>query len=97
MANDSGVVATLISGGIGATVGGILTAAMQLIGRRAESKAAATELIAKAAGSIVDRLERENEDLRAYIELLLAADSTLPHRIDTARPARKKNPEGGNG
>lgn len=61
--HNSGFVA-LITGGLGAAIVGLAGAAMQLVAKRGEARAAAADLIARAAGGMVDRLEHENVELR---------------------------------
>lgn len=79
MSEPSNLLSTLITGGLGATVGGVLTAVIQMFGRRSESRAAAADLITKAAGSMVDRLDRENKALREAVLLLTEVlDEVLP-------------------
>lgn len=68
--SDRGGLATLITGGLAAAIGGVATAAMQLVSRRNEGRAAAAELVSRAAGGLVDRLEKENLELRARIKEL---------------------------
>jgi len=73
------LVGTLVTGGLGATIGGIVTAGIQVMSRRGESKAVAADLVTKAAVSMVDRLDRENKALREAILLLTdVLDEVLP-------------------
>lgn len=60
----------MITTGLAAAIGGVLTAAMQLISGRNQSRAQAAEVITRAAGGVVDRLEHENIELRARIKEL---------------------------
>ena len=71
MAETSSILSTLISGGLGATIGGVVTATIQVFSHRGESKAAAADLITKAAGSMVERFEQENKQLRKAVLLLI--------------------------
>ena len=79
MADGSNVFGVLLSGGLGATIGGILTAAISVFGRRGESRATAAELVTRAAGEMVDRLRSENKSLREAVLLLTdVLDEVLP-------------------
>ena len=79
MSDGSAVLSTLLTGGLGATIGGIVTAVLQAVSHRAESKASAADLVTKAAGNLVDRLDRENKQLREAILLLTdVLDDVLP-------------------
>ena len=73
------IVSALVSGGLGATIGGILTSVIQTMSRRDESRAAAADLVSKAAGSLVARLDKENKALREAVLLLTdVLDDVLP-------------------
>jgi NAD(P)H-hydrate repair Nnr-like enzyme with NAD(P)H-hydrate dehydratase domain len=69
MTDKDGITA-LITGGLGATLGGIITAIVQVVSRRSESRATAADLVTRAASNLVDRLEKENAELRARISRL---------------------------
>ena len=73
MADSHNVLATVLSGGVGATIGGVITAVIQTLSRHGESRATAADLVSKAAGSIVARLEAENQQLRHAVLLLIDA------------------------
>lgn len=73
MSDRSGIV-TAIWTGTAAALGGVVTAALQLVMKRGESRAAAAELVSRAAGGLVDRLEHENLELRARIRELESED-----------------------
>lgn len=74
-----GLVVTLLTGGVGATLGSLLTAVFQVMGHRGESRANAADLVTKAAGAMVDRLDRENRALREAVLLLTdVLDEVLP-------------------
>lgn len=60
-AND--VVNSLVSGGVGAAIASILSAAINSWSKKGESRANAADLVTSAAGGLVDRLERENDRL----------------------------------
>ena len=75
----STIIGTLVTGGLGATIGGLLTAVLQVMSRRVESRATAADLVTKAAGTLVDRLDRENKALREAVLLLTdVLDEVLP-------------------
>ena len=79
MAEPSSIIGTLVTGGLGATVGGLLTAVLQVMSRRGESRATAADLVTRAAGSLVERLDRENKQLREAVLLLTdVLDEVLP-------------------
>lgn len=87
MADTGQIVSTLITGGMGAAAGGVLTAILQIMSRRGESRARAADLVAGAAGGLaeqqaktIDRLDRENAKLReALILLSEAVEDLLPY------------------
>jgi len=90
----SNTLSTLVTGGLGATVGGVLTAMVQALGRRSEAKATAADLITKAAGTMVDRIEAENSQLRKAILLLIEViddvDTSMhPEAVVKLRAARR--------
>lgn len=60
-------IGALLTGGIGAALGSVATAVLQLLGHKAESRATAADLVTRAAGNLVDRLEKDNADLRARL------------------------------
>lgn len=76
---QSTLITTLVTGGVGATVGSVVTALIQVFSRRGESKAAAADLVTKAASTIIERLDRENKSLREAVLLLTdVLDEVLP-------------------
>jgi len=80
MANTSSVIAGLVTGGLGATIGSVVTAVVQVTGKRSESKAAAADLVTNAAGRMVDRLDKQNSELREAVLLLTdVLDEVMPH------------------
>ena len=84
MADSSNVLTAVLTGGLGATLGGVITAVIQTFSKRGESRAAAADLISKAAGSIVERLDAENKALREAIILLIEVlDEVSPELLDT--------------
>lgn len=86
MADSHNVLTAVLTGGLGATLGGILTAVIQTFSKRGESKAAAADLVSKAAGTIVARLDAENKALREAILLLIEV-------MDEVTPALHAQPE----
>ena len=98
--SEGGWVASLITGGIGAALGGIATAIIQVMSSRGESRANAAAIVTKAAGSMVDRLDRENKQLREAILLLTdVLDDIMPvieapddvlHKLKAAKLAAQK-------
>jgi hypothetical protein len=94
MSSGSSVLSTVVTGGLGATLGGVMTALVQAVSRRNEGKATAADLITKAAGSMVERIEAENKQLRKAILLLIEViddvDTTLhPEAVLKLRAARR--------
>ena len=72
-------VGAAITGGIGAAVGAVTAATVQVLGKRGESRAHAADLVTNAAGRMVDRLDSDNASLREAILLLTAVlDEVLP-------------------
>lgn len=98
VADSGNVLTTLITGGLGATLGGIVTAVLQVAGKRGESKATAADLVSKAAGTIVTRLDAENRNLREAILLLIevldevapALHSDVAKKLNDARRAAER-------
>ena len=86
MADNNNLLTTLTAGGLGATLGGIITAILQVVGKRGESKATAADLVSKAAGTIVARLDVENKALREAILLLVEV-------LDEVAPALTTHPD----
>lgn len=77
MSDVSGIVNSLVTGGIGAALGSIGVAVITTRSRKAESRAAAADLVTNASVGLIDRLDRdnkrlgeENRDLRAAILML---------------------------
>lgn len=77
--SDSGWIDSLITGGVGAAIGGVVTAIIQVMSGRDQSRANAAEIVTKAAGNMVDRLDKENKQLREAVLLLTdVLDQVLP-------------------
>lgn len=69
----------LVTGSLGVTVGGIVTAVVGVLGKRGESRAAAADLITSASARVVERLEAENVQLREAMLLLVdVLDEVMP-------------------
>lgn len=78
MPNGSDLVSILVTGGMGATIGSIVTAVIQVVSKRGESRATAADLVTGAAERTIIRLERENRHMREAIVLLTEVnDETL--------------------
>lgn len=76
---SDGWVDSLITGGVGAALGGIITAIVQVISTHGESRANAAAIVTKAAGSMVERLDQENKQLREAVLLLTdVLDEIIP-------------------
>lgn len=87
MSNPLGdTVAALVTGGIGATIGGIVTVFVQVFSKRNEVRAQAADIVTSAADrtvtmsiKIADRLEQENHQLREAVLLIAELlEETLP-------------------
>lgn len=74
-----GWIGSLITGGMGAALGGVITAALQVMSRHGESRATAAAIVTKAAGGLVERFEHENKELREAVLLLTdVLDEIIP-------------------
>ena len=86
MAWENVIQSTLVSGGLGAGLGVIGTALVQLFGGKAESRAKAADIITDAAGGLastaakmVIRLDKDNAQLRQAVLLLTdVLDEVIP-------------------
>lgn len=68
-----------ITGGIGAAVGAVTAATVQVLGKRGESRAHAADLVTSAAGRMVERLDEDNTHLREAVLLLTdVLDEVIP-------------------
>lgn len=86
MTSNNNLVTALTSGGLGAALGGVVTAILQITSKRGESHAVAADLVTKAAGALADRLSTENHQLREAVLLLTdVLDEVLP--VIDAEPA----------
>lgn len=83
-AND--VVNSLVSGGVGAAIASILSAAINSWSKKGESRANAADLVTSAAGGLVDRLEKENARLNDTNKKLRECVLDLTDIIDDLIP-----------
>ena len=86
MSDGGGVLNALITGGLGATIGSIITATIQIFSKRGESRATAADLVSKAAGTIVARLDAENRELREALLLLIEVLDEVTPELAESRP-----------
>ena len=84
MSDSGSILSTLAAGGLGATIGGIATAIIQVMSHRNESKATAADLITKAAGTLVERFDAENKALRKAVLLLIEVLDEVTPVLDGA-------------
>jgi len=97
---DYPVISGLITGGLGATIGSVITAIMQVTSKRSEAKANAADLVTNAAGRMIDRLDKDNAELRTAFLMLtdildeiiddMSADDPTKARLRKANLAAKK-------
>lgn len=80
----SSVVGTIITGGLGATLGGVMTALIQVLSKKSESRAKAADIVADAAGGLADRLNHMNEDLTKDNKVLRQSVLVLIGVVDAA-------------
>ena len=86
----SDVVAALVTGGLGATLGTLGTAVVTSMSKRGESRAVAADRVTNAAGNLADRLDKINNDLeqenrhmrQALIALAEGVEELLPLALD---------------
>lgn len=62
------ILPAIITGGLGAALGSMGTAAIQSMSSRGESRAIAADRVTNAAGNLADRLDRMNSNLEARLE-----------------------------
>ena len=98
MTDGSAVIATVMTG-VGAMIGTVVTATIQILGRRGEARATAADLVTHAAGGLaeqqgrtIERLERELERQRtALLGLLDVVDELVPQLpLDSAEVRKLK-------
>ena len=80
----------LVSGGFGAGLAAIIVALIQNSGSKSQAKAEAAELITKAAGELVDRLQKENIRMRTAILLLTDVLDDIIDDIDVDPAVKTK-------
>ena len=93
--NLSSITELLVAGGLGSAFGSIVTAIVQVRGKKGESRASAADLIATAAGGFVDRVSRANEKLEAenvqlreaLVRIADAVDMVAEEVVGKAHPA----------
>jgi uncharacterized protein HemX len=83
----SNLVAALITGGLGAAVGGIGTAVVQASSHKNESRATAADLVSNAAGNLADRLDKLNTRLETENRQMRKAMVSLTEAIEEMLPA----------
>lgn len=101
MGIDSALISALLSGGLGAAMGSILTAILQINSKKGEARATAAKIITDAASEMLDRLNEENKRMRAAILLLtdvideiiedLPADHNAKRRLREANNLAKRS------
>ena len=80
------LIGTILTGGLGAALGSVITAVIQLMGHKGESRATAADLVTHAASALseqqantIARLEQRDERLRQAALLLTdTLDELLP-------------------
>ncbi len=77
MSDRGNLIASIITGGFGATLGTIVTSIIQVISKRGESLASAADVITGAAEKTVSRLQRENEEMRKALVYLTEIDDEI--------------------
>jgi len=78
--------AALITGGLGATVGTVITAVIQLVSKRGESRAVAADRVTNAAGNLADRLDKINTDLEQENRHMREAMIALAEGVEELLP-----------
>ncbi len=91
---------SLVTGGFAAGFGAIVMAVVQTWGKKSESRANAADLVTNAAGRMIDRLDKENAELRTAFLMLtdildeiiddMSADDPTKARLRKANLAAKK-------
>jgi seryl-tRNA synthetase len=83
----SAAIIALVTGGVGAAVGGVGTALIQSVSHKGESRAAAADLLTNAAGNLADRLDRMNHHLSEENAQMRAALVALTEAVEELLPA----------
>lgn len=101
MAIDATILSTILSGGMGAALGSIATAVLQINSKKGEARANAAKIITDAATEMLDRLNEENKRMRVAILLLtdvideiiddLPADHNAKRRLREANNLAKQS------
>ena len=86
MAEGPTLIGSLLTGGIGAAIGTVVAAVVQILGHKSESRASAADLVTHAAGGlaeqqdkVIDRLTQENAKMRQAVWMLSdVIDEMLP-------------------
>lgn len=81
------VIPALISGGFGAGLATVVTALVQTLGKKAESRANAADLITDAAGNLAARQAETIARLEARVERQAKAISALTAVLDEMLPS----------
>jgi hypothetical protein len=67
--NSVSVIGAVLTGGVGAALGSVITAVVQIMGRKGESRATAADLVTHAAGNLADRLDKMNTVLEERLAI----------------------------
>lgn len=86
MSETTNLASALITGGVGAAIGSIGTALVQLISKRGESRAIAADRVSNAAGNLADRLDRMNAALEKQNAQLRTAVIAVSEVMDELIP-----------
>ena len=73
MPDLTGLITSVTFTGLGAVISPLIIALIQSQGKRSESRATAADLISNAAGGFVERLNKDNIDLRRTVKLQRSA------------------------
>jgi len=91
------LIGSLLTGGLGAAIGTAITAVIQVVGHKSESRASAADLVTHAAGGlaeqqdrIIDRLTKENEKMRKAVWMLSDVIDELLPKVDLPAPDRDR-------
>src|SRR5690349_16565214 len=77
----------LVNGGLGALIGAVSVAAINVLGKKGESRATAADLLTNAGVGLVDRLTKDNVALRRDNQHMREAIITLTDVVDELIPA----------
>lgn len=97
MSEGPTLIGGLITGGLGAALGTIATAVVQILGHKSESRASAADLVTHAAGGlaeqqdkVIDRLTQENQRMRESVWLLSDVIDELIANVELTDAERSK-------